>query len=133
MAILCTDRVAIRGISACVPSKIENTDKVYSKWGGGEQFASTVGSVNCRSALLLCTCRHRRIWDMCFCRQSCMTIDISLGCSGWVYALSVIASLMECSQIKKGLLLAGDTLSKICSADDKSTYRTCLFLRHIRQ
>ena len=50
MAILCTDRVAIRGLSACVPSKIENTDKVYSKWGGGEQFASTVGVKQKRKA-----------------------------------------------------------------------------------
>lgn len=51
-----------------------------------------------------------------------MTLDISLGCSGWVYALSVIASLMQNGTIKKGLLLAGDTITKICSPEDKSTY-----------
>lgn len=52
----------------------------------------------------------------------CYTLDISLGCSGWVYALSVIASLMQSGEIKKGLLLAGDTILKLCSPDDKSTY-----------
>lgn len=54
--------------------------------------------------------------------KECMTLDISLGCSGWVYALSVIASLMQNGTIKKGILLAGDTITKFCSPEDKSTY-----------
>lgn len=53
---------------------------------------------------------------------NCYTLDISLGCSGWVYALSVIAALMQTGTIKKGLLLAGDTPTKICSPEDKSTF-----------
>ena len=53
---------------------------------------------------------------------SCYTLDISLGCSGWVYALSVMAALMQNGSMKKGLLLAGETPTKICSPDDKSTY-----------
>ncbi len=52
----------------------------------------------------------------------CYTLDISLGCSGWVYALSVISSLMSYGSMKKGLLLAGDTILKFCSKTDKSTY-----------
>lgn len=52
----------------------------------------------------------------------CYTLDISLGCSGWVYAMSVISSLMQNGTIKKGLLLAGDTITKLCSSEDKSTY-----------
>lgn len=54
--------------------------------------------------------------------ESCYTLDISLGCSGWVYALSVVSSLMQNGSIKRGLLLAGDTILKICSPEDKSTY-----------
>ncbi len=54
--------------------------------------------------------------------KDCYTLDISLGCSGWVYALSVLASLLQNGTIKKGLLLAGDTITKICSPEDKSTY-----------
>ena len=54
--------------------------------------------------------------------QSCFTLDISLGCSGWVYGLSVIASLMQSGGIRRGLLLAGDTVLKMCSSEDKSTY-----------
>lgn len=54
--------------------------------------------------------------------KDCYTLDISLGCSGWVYAMSVIAALMQNGTIRKGLLLAGDTVTKICSPEDKSTY-----------
>lgn len=49
-------------------------------------------------------------------------IDISLGCSGWVYGLSTISSIMSASGFKRGLLLAGDTISKCSSIKDKSTY-----------
>lgn len=52
----------------------------------------------------------------------CFTLDIALGCSGWVYALSVITALMQGGTIRKGLLLAGDTPTKFCSREDKSTY-----------
>lgn len=54
--------------------------------------------------------------------EGCYTLDISLGCSGWVYALSVISALMQSGTFHKGLLLAGDTILKIASSEDKSTY-----------
>lgn len=52
----------------------------------------------------------------------CYTLDVSSGCSGWVDALSVISSLLSHGSMKKGLLLAGDTILKFCSETDKSTY-----------
>lgn len=52
----------------------------------------------------------------------CYTLDISLGCSGWVYGMSVIGSLLNSGTMKRGLLFAGDTISKLCSSKDKSTY-----------
>ena len=54
--------------------------------------------------------------------SNCYTLDIALGCSGWVYAMSGLGSLMQSGSIKKGLLLAGDTPTKFCSKDDKSTF-----------
>ena len=54
--------------------------------------------------------------------KECYTLDISLGCSGWVYALSVISSLMQNGTIRKGILLAGDTPLKMCNEEDKSSY-----------
>ncbi len=55
-------------------------------------------------------------------KESVFALDISLGCSGWIYGLQVIASLLSHGQLKKGLLLVGDTTLKPCSREDKSTY-----------
>lgn len=52
---------------------------------------------------------------------NCIAFDVPLGCSGYVYGMSIIASMMNAAGIKKGLLLAGDTISKIISKYDKST------------
>lgn len=40
--------------------------------------------------------------------KECYALDIALGCSGWVYGLSVAAGLLSKDGIKKVLLLAGD-------------------------
>lgn len=54
--------------------------------------------------------------------EECYTLDISLGCSGWVYGMSVISNLLSSGSIKKGLLLCGDTTLKPVSKLDKSAY-----------
>ena len=54
--------------------------------------------------------------------QECYAVDISLGCSGWVYGLSTIASIMSAGQLHKGLLLVGDTAMKLGSSLDKSYF-----------
>jgi 3-oxoacyl-[acyl-carrier-protein] synthase-3 len=40
--------------------------------------------------------------------KECYALDISLGCSGWTYGLSVVAGLLSQNGIKKALLLVGD-------------------------
>lgn len=40
--------------------------------------------------------------------RECYAEDIVLGCSGWVYGLSSLASIMANGGIKKALLMAGD-------------------------
>lgn len=52
---------------------------------------------------------------------NCIAFDVPLGCSGYVYGMSIIASMMKATGVKKGLLLAGDTSSKLLSKCDKST------------
>lgn len=42
----------------------------------------------------------------------CACFDISLGCSGYVYGLSVIKSFMIQNNMKKGLLFTADPYSK---------------------
>ena len=51
----------------------------------------------------------------------CLCIDINLGCSAYVYGLSVIGSMLANAGLQKGLLLVGDTSSGIVSEQDKST------------
>ena len=52
---------------------------------------------------------------------SCAVFDISLGCSGYVYGLSVIKSFMEENEFKCGLLFTADPYSKVLNNDDKKT------------
>lgn len=40
--------------------------------------------------------------------KSCYAEDIQLGCSGWVYGTSTLASLMQNGHIRKALLMCGD-------------------------
>lgn len=54
--------------------------------------------------------------------KTCMAIDINLGCSGYVYGLSVISSLIKTTGISKSLLLVGDLSNVTSSYRDKSTY-----------
>ncbi|MBC8257919.1 MAG: ketoacyl-ACP synthase III [SAR324 cluster bacterium] len=51
----------------------------------------------------------------------CAAFDISLGCSGYVYGLSVIKSFMEANGFRKGLLFTADPYSKVMNNDDKKT------------
>ncbi|WP_197275413.1 3-oxoacyl-ACP synthase III family protein [Nonlabens sp. YIK11] len=50
--------------------------------------------------------------------------DVNMGCSGYVYGLSIISSLLASSINKNAnaLLLVGDTISKLCDPTDSSTY-----------
>jgi 3-oxoacyl-[acyl-carrier-protein] synthase-3 len=52
--------------------------------------------------------------------KSCITFDINQGCAGYVYGLSLISGFMSASGLKKGLLLVGDTITRLISPYDKS-------------
>lgn len=47
--------------------------------------------------------------------------DINLGCSGYVYALSVAGSLLETNQATKVLILCADTYTKYISKNDRTS------------
>ena len=50
---------------------------------------------------------------------TCLALDIKMGCSGWVYGMSVAASLLQTGKIKRIILLTGETVSKTRSPYDK--------------
>jgi len=53
--------------------------------------------------------------------RNTVTFDISLGCSGFIYALSLVYAFMQQKNIKKALLLDGETRSKVYSPKDRKT------------
>ena len=53
--------------------------------------------------------------------DSCAAFDISLGCSGFVYGLSVIQGFMQANGFRKGVLFTADPYSKIVDGQDKNT------------
>jgi 3-oxoacyl-[acyl-carrier-protein] synthase-3 len=135
--------ITIRGIAACVPEKvIKSTDPDFIKYTGIKQrrVSDLRASDLCYEAgkQLLTDLGWKDVDYLVFVSQtpdyqlpstSCILqdrlglseetacFDISLSCSGWVYGLNVIASLGG-----RGLLLVGDTLSKICDENDSATY-----------
>jgi 3-oxoacyl-[acyl-carrier-protein] synthase-3 len=54
--------------------------------------------------------------------KNTMSFDVSLGCSGYVYGLQLMSSILSGGQIKKGLLLVGDKSTLSTHIEDKSTY-----------
>lgn len=50
----------------------------------------------------------------------CTCMEINLGCSGFIYGLQTVMSLMDSSDIKYALLLMGETASKLVNPLDKS-------------
>ena len=44
--------------------------------------------------------------------KDCLVFDINLGCSGFVYGVSLVASILKTSTAKKGLITVGDTLAR---------------------
>jgi 3-oxoacyl-[acyl-carrier-protein] synthase III len=163
MAFQIIKNVSIKGISACVPSYIEDNKEIplfqnreeSKKFieATGVEFRHIVGKSGiCTSDMCYAGSvklleeigwKSEEIDCLIFVSQTpdfilpatscilqnrlglsndCFSLDISLGCSGWVYGLSVIASLISGGTIKKGLLLAGDTTTVTKSPRDKSTY-----------
>jgi 3-oxoacyl-[acyl-carrier-protein] synthase-3 len=49
------------------------------------------------------------------------SFDLSLGCSGYVYGLSVVQSMMTAQGFERALLVTAETYSKLMSEDDRAT------------
>lgn len=54
--------------------------------------------------------------------KSTMAFDMTLGCTGWTYALNVISSIMSASKFKKALLLNGNMTTTENAFTDKTAY-----------
>lgn len=53
--------------------------------------------------------------------KDCIVFDVNLGCSGYVYGLQIVCSLMQSISSKYALLLVGDTSTKWIAPKDSSS------------
>ena len=53
-------------------------------------------------------------------REDCCVFDLPFGCSGWVYGMSIIGSMMSHGTLKKGILIAAETNSLNRSSEDRT-------------
>jgi 3-oxoacyl-[acyl-carrier-protein] synthase-3 len=53
--------------------------------------------------------------------ETVAAFDVSLGCSGWVYGLSIAKSFMESNDLAYGILVTADPYSKIVNPKDRNT------------
>jgi 3-oxoacyl-[acyl-carrier-protein] synthase-3 len=162
MAFLTTKHVVMKGIAACVPSRVEEnrnypglseeeiekyigvlgierrhcaihdgsictSDLCYKsaerlieelRWNRDEigLLIFISHSADYRLPMTACTLQDRLGLS-----KECMAFDSPLGCSGFVYGLSIASSIMSLGTIKKALVLAGNTQSFYASPMDKST------------
>lgn len=58
--------------------------------------------------------------------KSCLAFDVNLGCSGFVYGVSIAASLLKTSSAKKALVLVGDSLARCRLKNFERTSNTSL-------
>lgn len=161
MAFLKIENVAIRGISACIPSNVEeNKDYPFFAENELDRMIPTIGVERrhvCEQGITpsdMCFKAAEKLleelqWDKdsidllifnspkrdyispdtaCILQDrlglsnSVMAFDTNLGCTGWVYGISTIASILSVGSMRRALLLCGDIPSKNSSYYDKTEY-----------
>ena len=53
--------------------------------------------------------------------ESCLTLDMSQGCPGWINGLATVSALVSCGGLKRAILLNGDTATLMRSFYDKES------------
>jgi len=57
-----------------------------------------------------------------------MAFDVGMGCSGYVYGLSIMNSLLSSTGLKKGLMMVGDNSLVTCNYKDKGVLTIAAFI-----
>ena len=125
-----------------------SADKIRVKTGiqerriaAEDEYASDLASAALEKLFAAGHCRPDQIDILLFCSQSpdyllpatacliqdrlglptrCMAFDVNQGCSGYVYGLAVVKSLLEAGMGERAILLTADTYSKYIHPEDRS-------------
>ena len=54
--------------------------------------------------------------------KSCLAFDVAQGCTGYIYGLNILGKLMSSGDIKKAILLVGNTQTVNTHYEDQSAY-----------
>lgn len=113
-------RIAQNGICAsdlCYAASVKLLEEL--KWDKNEIEALIFVSITAdyRSPATSCILQERLGLS-----HSCFTLDISLACCGYLHGITVLSNMMSTGNIKKALLLVGDTCSLMSSPEDKGRY-----------
>lgn len=98
---------AIRNLLAKTHLSVEDIDAlvVVTQNGDGSGLPHTSAIVQDKSGL----------------PRTMAAFDISLGCSGYVYGLTILKGFLEASGLKNGILVTADPYSKVIDSGDKAT------------
>ena len=121
------DKLGVEHVSRKADDE-ETSDLCIKAWKGLQQKISVeVQDIEC---LIVCTQTpdgygipqtssvvHGKL-DMPY---GCAVFDVSLGCSGYVYCLSVMKGFMETNNFKTGVLFTAESYSRIIDNNDKGT------------
>lgn len=161
MAKFSIKNVSLRGISACVPSYVEEnlTLPVFAEGEAVRVMTQTgierkhkVGNTGKTASDLCERAFHELVmhlkWDLdtidllgfvtltpdylepptaCVMHgrlglpESCMTLDLTQGCPGWINGMATLSALLNNGGIKRAILLNGDTASQMRSPYDKES------------
>ncbi len=117
------------GVNKLFYSDADEFTSDMASWVLNKLFLTTKGLKDELEVLIVCTqtpdfqLPHTAaiVQKKCELPNSLATFDVSLGCSGFVYGLSIIESFMKANNFKKGVLITCDTYSKIMADGDAKT------------
>jgi len=111
-------RVVEEDVTACdmaevaVKTLLEKTDTVPSDIDGIFMVTQTPDYLQPGNAVLL--------QDRLGFPTTCAAMDLNQGCSGYVYGLWAVHSFLAAGGMRKAILVAGDTISRIVSKEDRA-------------
>ena len=130
----------VRKLPNWTAEKVEEKTRICTRYLAGEnECASDLAVEAARKLFLQGICDPRDIDFLLFCTQSpdyllpttacllqqrldlpttCGALDFNLGCSGFVYGLSLAKGLVECGEARNVLLLTAETYSKHMDPSD---------------
>ena len=114
-------RICPEGMT-CSDLSFVAAEKLIAELGWAKEEIDAIVYVPLSRDYYLCPSTAAVLQDRLGLSKECYAIDVPLACSGYVYGLSVLGSLIATGGIKKALLFVGETTSFTQSPLDKQLF-----------